>query len=171
MSGTNEKETGIRFVKSQTKSHPMKIQLSIFLSLSLISASFAQTASTESIRRAALDYLEGFYQGDTVILKRSLAPNVYKYGYWLDKKTGKYGGEQMTFRQAVDYAKNVMAKKRFPKPDAPKGVVILDEEEQVAVAKVTAWWGIDYLLMAKHEDKWMIEQIIWQGPIETIKKL
>jgi hypothetical protein len=149
----------------------MKTKLTMFFIVCVISASFGQTSSTENIRSAALDYIEGFYQGDTVILKRSLAPNVYKYGYWLDKKTGKYGGEQMTFRQAVDYAKNVMEKKRFPKADAPKSVVILDEEDKVAVAKVTAWWGIDYLLLAKHEDKWMIEQVIWQGPIDTVKKL
>lgn len=148
----------------------MKTKLT-FLLVFAASVSFAQTANTENIRRAALDYIEGFYQGDTVMLKRSLAANMFKYGYWLDKKSGKYGGEQMTFRQAVDYAKNVMEKKRFPKADAPKNVVVLDEEDQVAVAKVTAWWGIDYLLLAKHDGKWMIEQILWQGPIDTIKKL
>jgi hypothetical protein len=148
----------------------MKTKLTILLAFAM-SASFAQTANTENIRRAALDYIEGFYQGDSVMLKRSVASNLYKYGYWRDKKTSKYGGEQMTFRQAVDYTKNVMAKKNFAKPDAPKNVIILDEEEQVAVAKVWAWWGIDYLLLAKHDDKWMIEQVLWQGPYETVKKL
>jgi hypothetical protein len=148
----------------------MKTKLTILLAFIAV-ASFAQTANTENIRRAALDYIEGFYQGDTVMLKRSLAANMYKYGYFLDKKTGKYGGDPMTFREAVDYAKGVMEKKRFPKADAPKNVVILDEEEQVAVAKVTAWWGIDYLLLAKHDGKWMIEQILWQGPFDTVKKL
>lgn len=147
----------------------MKKKLTILLML-MTAVTFAQTTDTENIRRAALDYIEGFYLGDTVMLKRSLAANMYKYGYWLDKKTGKYGGEQMTFREAVEYARDVMAKKRFPKADAPKNVVVLDQEEQVAVAKVTAWWGIDYLLMAKHDGKWMIEQILWQGPIETVKK-
>ncbi len=70
-----------------------------------------------------------------------------------------------------DYTKGVMEKKRFAKADAPKNIVILDQEEQVACAKLTAWWGIDYLLLAKHDGKWMIEQVLWQGPIETIKKL
>lgn len=131
-------------------------------------ASFAQT---NDVRAAVLDYVEGFYEGDTVKLKRSVSANLYKYGYWRDAKSGKYGGEQMTFRQAVDYTKGVMAKKKFAKADAPKNITILDTEEQVAVAKLTAWWGIDYLLLAKHDGKWMIEQVLWQGPLDTVKKL
>jgi hypothetical protein len=148
----------------------MKTKLTILLAFIAVTT-FAQTANTENIRRAALDYIEGFYQGDTVMLKRSLAPNLYKYGYWRDKNSGKYDGDQMTFRQAVDYAKNVMTKKNFARPDAPKNVVILDEEEQVAAVKVWAWWGIDYLLLARHDGKWMIEQVLWQGPVESLKKL
>ena len=128
-------------------------------------------AQTNDVRAAVLDYVEGFYEGDTVKLKRSVASNLYKYGYWRDAKTSKWGGEQMTFRQAVDYTKGVMTKKRFAKADAPKNIVILDEEEAVAAAKLTAWWGIDYLLLAKHDGKWMIEQVLWQGPLETVKKL
>lgn len=128
-------------------------------------------AQTNDVRAAVLDYVEGFYEGDTVKLKRSVSANLYKYGYWRDAKSGKYGGEQMTFRQAVDYTKVVMAKKKFAKADAPKNITILDTEEQVAVAKLTAWWGIDYLLLAKHDGKWMIEQVLWQGPLDTVKKL
>lgn len=130
----------------------------------------AQTAASNDVRQAVLDYVEGFYEGDTVKIKRSVATNLYKYGYWRDAKSSLYGGEQMSFRQAVDYAKGVMAKKRFAKADAPKTIVILDQEEQVAVAKLTAWWGIDYLLLARHQDKWMIEQVLWQGPLSTVKK-
>ena len=148
----------------------MKPTLTFVLVLFACTA-FAQATSNDGVRAAVLDYVEGFYEGDTVKLKRSVSATLYKYGYWRDNKTNKYGGEQMTFRAAVDYSKGVMAKKRFAKPDAPKTIVILDEEEQVAAAKLTAWWGIDYLLLAKHDGKWMIEQVLWQGPLETIKKL
>ncbi len=132
-------------------------------------SSFVQAQHTPS--QAALDYVEGFYEGDTVKLKRAIAPNLYKYGYWRNAKSGKYDGEQMTFRQAVDYAKGVMEKKRFAKADAPKTITLLDQEEQVAVLKLTAWWGIDYLLLARHDDRWVIEQVLWQGPLATVKKM
>jgi hypothetical protein len=39
----------------------------------------------------------------------------------------------------------------------------------VASGKVTAWWGIDYILLEKINNKWMIRMVLWQGPIATIK--
>ncbi|HXG87443.1 MAG TPA: hypothetical protein VNJ02_03825 [Vicinamibacterales bacterium] len=30
--------------------------------------------------------------------------------------------------------------------------------------KVTASWGIDYLLIAKYDGRWQIQQIVWQSP-------
>lgn len=119
----------------------------------------------EKVERACLDYLEGFYQGDTTKLIRSLRPTLYKFGYWRSEKTGKYESDgQMTFREAVKYAANVLAKKSFAKPDAPKKVEILDIGNHIASAKVTAWWGIDYILLARQDDRWMIEQVLWEGP-------
>jgi hypothetical protein len=70
----------------------------------------------------------------------------------------------MTFRAALDYAKNVMAKKNFAKADAPKKVEVLDVMNTIAAAKVSAWWGVDYILLAKQGGKWMIEQVLWEGP-------
>ena len=46
----------------------------------------------------------------------------------------------------------------------PKKVEILDIGNSIASAKVSAWWGIDYILLAKQGDQWMIEQLLWEGP-------
>ena len=70
----------------------------------------------------------------------------------------------MTYRQALDYAKNVMEKKNFAKADAPKKVEVLDVMNTIASAKVTAWWGVDYILLGKQNGKWIIEQVLWEGP-------
>ena len=72
----------------------------------------------------------------------------------------------MSFNQALAYAKGVLEKKNFPKSDAPKNVEILDVGNSIASAKVTAWWGIDYILLSKRGHKWMIEQVLWEGPLE-----
>ena len=50
---------------------------------------------------------------------------------------------------------------------APEEVLVLDVLDQTAVAKVTAWWGTDYLLMARFEGRWMITQVLWQTPVRT----
>ncbi len=44
----------------------------------------------QKIERACLDYIEGFYEGDTTKLIGCLNPALYKFGYWQDKKTGNY---------------------------------------------------------------------------------
>ena len=72
----------------------------------------------------------------------------------------------MTYRQALDYAKSVLLEKDFAKPDAPKKVEVLDIQNTIASAKVTAWWGVDYILLSRQGDKWMIEQVLWEGPLQ-----
>ena len=141
-----------------------KILLALFIT-TLASGLKAQDYRKE-IERACLDYIEGFYEGDTTKLERSLKPTLYKFGYWKNKTTGSYEPDgQMTFRQAIDYAKRVAEKKNFAKEDSPKKVEILDVGNSIAAAKVTAWWGIDYILLSRQNDRWMIDQVLWEGPL------
>jgi Putative lumazine-binding len=127
----------------------------------------AAQEAKEKVERACLDYIEGFYEGDTVKLIRSLDPSLYKFGYWKNKNTNLYEpDEHMTFSEALTYAKKVMEKKSFPKPGAPKKVEVLDIMNTIAAAKVTAWWGVDYVLLSKQGGQWMIEEVLWEGPLE-----
>jgi len=137
----------------------------VFFLLLFSAVKFSVAQEKEKVERACLNYIEGFYEGDTVKLITALKPSLYKIGYWKNKNTGVYEfDEQMTYRGALDYAKNVMAKKNFAKPDSPKKVEVLDIGNTIASAKVTAWWGIDYVLLSKQGDKWAIEQVLWEGP-------
>ena len=137
----------------------------LFLSFCFVVAS-SDAQEKEKIERACLNYIEGFYEGDTSKLIAALKPSLYKIGYWKNKNTGIYEfDEQMTWRQALDYAKGVMAKKNFAKAEAPKKVEVLDIMNTIASAKVTAWWGVDYVLLSKQGDQWMIEEVLWEGPL------
>jgi hypothetical protein len=42
-------------------------------------------------------------------------------------------------------------------------VIPLDVRDQTAVVRVVAWWGQDYLQMAKHDGRWMIVHVLWQS--------
>jgi len=44
-----------------------------------------------------------------------------------------------------------------------KEVLVLDVQSQTACVKVKAWWGTDYLLLAKINDRWMITHVLWQS--------
>lgn len=128
---------------------------------------FAQT-DHEMVSRACMNYIEGFYEGDSSKLVSSLKPSLNKFGFWKAQADGPYLPDgYMTYRQAIDYAKKVYAKKHFAKPDAVKKVEVLDVQHCIAAAKVTAQWGVDYLLLSKQDNKWMIEQVLWEGPLQN----
>lgn len=136
------------------------------LSLALVAHSVhAQAApDREGVRRAVLDYVEGFYEGDTAKLVRSIRPDVYKYGFWLPRDSTRYVGEKMPWPEFLSYATGVKKNNRHAKPDAPKEIALLDVLDQTASAKLTAWWGTDYLLLGKFDGRWMITHVLWQSP-------
>lgn len=128
----------------------------------------AKKADTDAVKKASMSYIEGFYEGNPDKLSSCLVPTLFKFGFWKKKGAKAYvNAGSMSFEQALAYAKNVKAKKEFPKPDAPKMVEVLEVSNKIAITKVTAWWGVDYMLLAKNDGKWMIRQILWEGPIKT----
>ncbi|HJU73198.1 MAG TPA: nuclear transport factor 2 family protein [Gemmatimonadaceae bacterium] len=122
----------------------------------------AAAGEVEAVRRAAMDYLEGFYEGDTAKLVRSVSPGVVKYGYFVKRGESAYSGEGMPFAEFMSYAKSVKANNRQAPPTAPKEVTVYDVLDQTAAVKVVAWWGSDYLHLAKEDGRWMIKHVIWQ---------
>jgi hypothetical protein len=120
-------------------------------------------ADKDAVRRAVLDYVEGFYEGDTTRLVRSVLPAVYKYGY--SKNGAAYAGSQMRWEGFMSYANGIKAGRNKTPANAPKEITLFEVQDQTASAKLTAWWGTDYLLLAKQADgRWMISHVLWQSP-------
>ncbi|HKZ68217.1 MAG TPA: nuclear transport factor 2 family protein [Chitinophagaceae bacterium] len=137
------------------------------LCLLLTASSFLSQAqlSKEEVINAVKDYVDAFYYGDTAKVHKSISVNVVKYGYYIPKAKTIYEGEPMSFKEMIDYAAGV--KKRGISPHVekfPKNIEVFDVQDQTASAKLTAWWGTDYLLLAKLNDRWMITHILWQSP-------
>lgn len=121
-------------------------------------------AERAAVERAVLDYVEGFYEGDTTKLVRSVRPEVVKYGFYVPRDSSRYIGEAMSWPEFLSYARNIRERNRPAPAAAPKRVEIFDVQDQTASAKLTAWWGTDYLLLAKYDGNWMIRQVLWQSP-------
>lgn len=121
-------------------------------------------ADREAVRRAALDYIEGFYEGDSTKHVRSLRPEFYKYGFYFNPDSGRYQGMQMTWPNAMAFSRRVRENNRPAPKNAPKEVQIYEVNDQTASVKVTAYWGIDYLLLGKFDGRWMIAHVMWQSP-------
>lgn len=121
-------------------------------------------AERAAVERAALDYLEGFYNGDSTLIVRSIHPQVRKIGYFRKKGETTFSSEPMSFAEMNAYANDVKRSGKKTPATAPKQVVVYEVLDQTAAAKVTAWWGIDYLHLAKYTGKWMIVNVMWQEP-------
>lgn len=139
------------------------VGFAISAALCLPATAIAQTgADSAAVRQAALDYLDGFYQGDTARMLRAVHPDVNKYGFSMRRGASAYQGSAMTFSGFLESARGVRAEGETAPADAPRGVQILDVMDQTAAVKVTALWGVDYLLLAKYDGRWMIRQVLWQ---------
>ncbi len=137
-----------------------KIVISIGL-LAISTVSLAQTPDDRAaIERAAFNYLEGFYEGSTDKIRQSVHPDAHKFGFYIEE--GEYKRTPMSFDEMLNYAEEVKASGDYPDKNAPKSVELLDVLDQTAVAKVYAWWGSDYMTLAKYDGKWMIVQVLWQ---------
>jgi hypothetical protein len=64
----------------------------------------------------------------------------------------------------MSYANGVKAGRSKTPAGAPKVIELYDVQDQTASAKLTAWWGIDYLLLAKQSGRWRITHVLWQSP-------
>ena len=133
--------------------------LALLLPASAVAQSPKESAAVE---RAALDYLEGFYEGSTDKIRRGVHPDVVKFGF--AKQDGSYSESPMSFDEMLAYATRVKESGRTRDENTVKRVEILDILDQTAAVKVYAWWGSDYLHMAKYEGDWKIVQVLWQTP-------
>jgi hypothetical protein len=130
----------------------------------IIGAGIAAQDDKQRVNNAVTDYVDAFYFGDTTKILRSISPGVVKYGYYRKKNETIYNGEPMSFREMLDYATSV-GKRKNPNADKlVKKIEVLDCQDQTASAKLTAWWGTDYILLAKLNGKWMITHVLWQSP-------
>ncbi|HEY0678063.1 MAG TPA: nuclear transport factor 2 family protein [Chitinophagaceae bacterium] len=131
----------------------------------LISISCLGQSDRDGVAGAVTDYIDAFYYGDSLKLHRSISPEVSKYGYSRPKDSSSYKGMAMSFQQMKEYIARVKARNNPSAADKfVKKVEVLDVQDQTAAAKCTAWWGTDYLLLAKHNGKWVITHVLWQSP-------
>jgi len=118
----------------------------------------------KKVTEAAYNYIDTFYKADTTLAYRSVHKKLRKVGWWYDKKKSSYSdATEMSFDSLISLAKRWNAKGDRVKADSPRTVKVLEVSDKIAVVKVTAVWGIDYLNMVKTDDGWKSVNIVWQS--------
>ena len=126
-----------------------------------VSAQTASDADKEAIKQTALDYIEGWYEGNAERMERALHPELAKRIVRTDPKSGRSNLGQMSAMTLVQYTRSGGGK-QTPKEKQQKDVTILDVFENAASVKVVASDWVDYLQMAKWSGHWVIVNVLWE---------
>lgn len=141
-----------------------RILVSFVIVLSSVVYVSAQTPSSpdaEAIKQTALDYIEGWYEGNAERMERALHPELAKRIVRTDPKSGRSNLGQMGAMTLVTYTRSGGGK-QTPKEKQQKDVTILDVFGNAASVKVVASDWIDYLHMAKWNGRWVIVNVLWE---------
>lgn len=144
----------------------MKIILSMFAAALLFTGTaFSQTdnsreADREAIRQTALDYIEGWYEGNGDRMERALHAD-------LAKRIVRINDKRQSMLQQMSAMGLVQGVKRGGGKDTPKQrqekeVTILDVYHNAASVKVVASDWIDYLHIARFNGRWVIVNVLWE---------
>ena len=134
----------------------------LLLSAALADVAQAQTsADTVAIRAAALDYAEGWYEGNPNRMERALHPELVKRIVVSDTATGRSVLQNMGASALVNGTRHGYGKET-PKERRQKEVTVLDIFGNAASAKAEMADWVDYMQLAKVDGRWLIVNVLWE---------
>jgi hypothetical protein len=141
----------------------------LMIVLSFAFTVFAQSAEDKAaITATAMDYMEGWYEGNAERMERALHPDLAKRMFSKDDKGrsmfNHMGAMRLVQATRAGYGKST------PKEEQRKEVKILDVFENVASVRADMRDWIDYMHMAKVDGRWMIVNVLWELRPKEVKK-
>lgn len=133
---------------------------SLFLIVSTISIFGQSSADRDAITRTALNYAEGWYEGNADKMESALSPDLAKRIVRTNAQGQSSLGQMsaMTLVQVVRTGEG----KQTPKGEQQKDVTILDMLTSSATVKLEMRDWIDYLHIGKMNGKWVIINVLWE---------
>ena len=138
------------------------VLVSVLVVLAAAPRANAQTAvDSAAVRQTALDYIEGWYEGNAERMERAVHPDLAKRIINVDQR----GRSVLSHQSAMTLVQNT---RRGGGKDAPAGerrtdVRILDMFGNTASVRVDAGRWIDYLHVAKWNGRWVIINVLWEN--------
>ena len=141
---------------------PIRLALCLLPLLCATSALAQTAADSAAIRATALDYVEGWYEGDPDRMTRALHPELVKRIVVNDTATGKSVLQTMGASAMVNGTRHGWGKST-PKEKQEKEVRILDIFGGAASVRGTMADWIDYMQLAKVDGRWVIVNVLWEN--------
>lgn len=133
--------------------------LLIFAAFISVSAQ-ATDADKEAIKRTALNYAEGWYEGNAEKMESALHPDLAKRIVRTNPQ-GQSGLGQMSALTLIQGTRGGSGK-QTPKEEQLKDVTILDVMGGAATVKLEMRDWVDYMHIGKFNGKWVIINVLWE---------
>ena len=132
-----------------------------FITLLAVSSAFAQTdPEREAVKRTALNYAEGWYEGNADKMESSLSADLAKRIARTNDK-GQTRLDHMTAMSLVQGTRGGFGK-QTAKEEQQKDVTILDLLGGAATVKLEMRDWVDYMHIARVNGKWVIVNVLWE---------
>lgn len=135
--------------------------IAIFMFLAFTISAFSQAdADREAIKRTALNYAEGWYEGNAEKMESALHPDLAKRIARTNDK-GQTRLDQMSAMSLVQGTRTGYGK-QTAKEEQQKDVTIMDVIGGAATVKLEMRDWVDYMHIAKSNRKWVIVNVLWE---------
>jgi hypothetical protein len=138
-----------------------RLGLSLVLCVAPAAVSAQTAADSSAIRTTALDYVEGWYEGNPERMSRALHPELVKRIVVSDTATKRSVLQSMGASALVNGTRHGWGK-QTPKDRQQKDVTILDVFGNAASVKAVMADWIDYMQMGKVDGRWLIVNVLWE---------
>ena len=145
------------------------LSASLVLVLSVGAGSDDSAATREAIKKTALDYAEGWYEGSAERMERALHPDLAKRVLMPDARSGKGKIEHMSAMKLVQSTRKGYGTK-ISTDRRRTDVTVLDVYGNAASVKLEMHDWIDYMHMSKIGDRWVVVNVLWELTPEAKKR-
>jgi hypothetical protein len=117
------------------------------------------TTATEQITAAALDYIEGWFDGDAERMRRALHAELAKRSLETDD-SGVERLETLTADQMIGWTAEGIGRKRDP-ADRCIEITVDHVDDRIATARCMSALYVDYLQLVRTPEAWIIVNVLW----------
>jgi len=142
-----------------------KIGLILIAAFSILFSSkgYSQDPERRALLKVSMDYMDAMYQAAPEKMEKCLGDSFLKNGfYWKGSQESYSDMTSLNRSQMIQIAMDWNKEKWVPE-DAPRKLDILDLQEKIAVVRLTAFWGVEYLQLVKTKEGWRIVQVLSQN--------
>lgn len=125
----------------------------------------------KEITSKALDYIEGWFDGNPKRMKSCLHPDLAKRSIYINPKTGR---SVVAFHSASTLVESTRMGngKKYPKDKRDIKVSILHMNRGIASVKITSLLMTEYLHLVKYNGEWAIINVLFEmSPREDVEKI